>query len=122
MDAAAAYTCQLSLPYFSLLALQVQLQAVQESGQLDQYVDLVVNTSMPMNVVCAYGYWVSAWSSWARSCRVGAAALQARLACSSGSVHVWQLDRSRVAFDVASNTPGGFWLAVANARGCRHWQ
>jgi hypothetical protein len=51
-DAAVAYTGSLSLPN-SLLALQVQLNSLQESGQLDQYVDLVVNTSMPMNVVCA---------------------------------------------------------------------
>lgn len=52
MDVAAAYTGSLSLPN-SLLALQVQIQSMQEGGQLEQYVDLVMNTSMPMNVVCA---------------------------------------------------------------------
>lgn len=31
--------------------LQVQLQALQESGVLQQYVDKVLNTTMPMNVV-----------------------------------------------------------------------
>lgn len=30
---------------------QVQLQSMTASGQLQQYVDLVMNTSMPMNVV-----------------------------------------------------------------------